>query len=199
MDDVVKRFRKRRQKRLDARRFDNQMTRLYGIAIDMRIPNAEELEPRELVEAIEAKTGVKYDRLIKWSEKVDEAEEKHRISSNEGNSLNQKGFRSKQARNNHWIGDGVKQVKRREDYAKDGIYTVEQYEKRAVELLESACDKNVRGYINSKGQIIRYDKKKNDFVMGTKEKGVFTMFKPENGYEYYLEQLRRDIENETRE
>lgn len=195
---MVKRFRKRRQKRLDARHFDNRMTRFYGIAIDMGIPNAEELEPRELIEALEAEMGISYDRLIKWGEQVDGAEEEHQLFSNGKNSLDKKGFRNKQARNNHWNGDGVKQVKRREDYAKDGIYTVEQYEKRAVDLLESACDENVRGYINSKGQIIRYDKKKNDFVMGTKEKGVFTMFKPEDGYEYYLKQLRGDIENETR-
>ena len=57
--DAVKRYRLRRKYRLDARRFDNQMTRLYRIAIDEGIPNASDMEPTEF------KPEIGYDYYLK--------------------------------------------------------------------------------------------------------------------------------------
>ena len=45
--------------------------------------------------------------------------------------------------------------------------------------------------------IRRYDSKKNDFAKGSPEKGVRTMFKPDDGEEYYRRRLEAEgIEND---
>lgn len=108
------------------------------------------------------------------------------VSAKGANTFKVQGFKNKQALNNHWSNGRT----HREEYLPDGITTAEQYEKRAIELIQMPCDENILGYKNSLGQIIRYDRQKNDFVKGSPEKGVFTMFKPEDGEDYYLERLK---------
>ena len=74
---------------------------------------------------------------------------------------------------------------------------LEQYEKRAVQLLESPCGNGIKGYKTKDGLICRYDSKKNDFAKGSPEKGVRTMFKPDDGEEYYRRRLEAEgIEND---
>lgn len=112
------------------------------------------------------------------------------------NSLNNKGFSNKQKLNNHWKNGRTHQ----EEYAADGIFTAEQYEQRAVELAESAADDvNVFGHLDKNGFIVRYDINKNDFVKADVNKGVFTLFKPVEGFVYYENQKRGDIKNGGRE
>ena len=108
-------------------------------------------------------------------------------SSTGANELQIKGFKNKQALNNH--------KKHISEYDKDGITTPEQYEKRAVELLESPVDERICGHIDKDKNIIRYDKDKNDFVKGSTKNGVFTMFKPEEGYLYYEKQRTEDLKH----
>lgn len=86
-----------------------------------------------------------------------------------------KGFRNKQALNNHWQNGRTHQ----KEYADDGITTKEQYEARALELAESACSDTILGYKNAQNEIVRYDTEKNDFVKGNPNKCIKTMFKPE--------------------
>ena len=109
-----------------------------------------------------------------------------------------KGFRNKQALNNHWQNGRTHQ----KEYADDGITTPEQYEKRALELVQSACSETVLGYKNSLGQVIRYDVLTNDFVKGNPQRGIFTMFKPyhekvkagdkDAGLRYFYEWLEKE-------
>ena len=62
----------------------------------------------------------------------------------------------------------------------------EQYAQRALDLAQSAADnKEILGYQNEKGQIVRYDRKNNDFVKGDPSKGIATMFKPDDGESYF--------------
>ena len=110
---------------------------------------------------------------------------KDHVSSEGRNEFRVKGFVNKQKRNNHWYGNSEKLVKRRSEYAKDGIVTVEQYEERALDLVQSSVGGDIVGYKNKHDQVIRYDKKRNDFVKGHPQKGVFTMFKPDDGAEYF--------------
>ena len=107
------------------------------------------------------------------------------------NELQNKGFASKQKLNNHWENGRT----HKNEYLSDGIITAEQYEKRAVNLLESPVGGNIFGHLDKENFIIRYDKTNNDFVIGTIEKGVFTMFKPINGYAYYENQRMEDIKH----
>ena len=77
-------------------------------------------------------------------------------SATGANELKIKGFKNKQKLNNHWKNGRTHQ----KEYIPDGIITAEQYEKRAVELLESPVGGAILGHIDKSGTIIRYDTKK---------------------------------------
>ena len=104
------------------------------------------------------------------------------VSATGKNELRKKGFPSKQKLNNHWQNGRT----HAEEYKPDGITTKEQYEKRGVELAESAADgKKILGYKTKEGFICRYDVKKNDYVKADINKGLRSLFKPREGIEYY--------------
>lgn len=107
------------------------------------------------------------------------------VSAKGTNTFKVKGFPNKQKLNNHWQNGRTHAA----EYAPDGITTKEQYEKRAVQLLESPCGNGIKGYKTKDGLVCRYDAKKNDFAKGSPEKGVRTMFKPDDGEDYYKRQL----------
>lgn len=111
------------------------------------------------------------------------------MSAKGRNEFTVKGFKNKQALNNHWTNGRT----HRDEYIQDGITTAEQYQARALQLVQSSADgKKIFGYKNSLGQIIRYDVDKNDFVKGNPKKGIFTMFKPEKGKKYFDEKLKEE-------
>ena len=114
-----------------------------------------------------------------------------------------RGFKNKQALNNHWQNGRTHQ----EEYEKDGIVTKEQYEARALELAQSPCSENILGYKNAQNEIVRYDVLKNDFVKGNPNKNIKTMFKPywkevesgdkDAGLRYFKGQLAKEgVEND---
>lgn len=115
------------------------------------------------------------------------------VSALGANSLNVKGFKNKQHLNNHWQNGRT----HKEEYLDEGITTKEQYEKRAVELAEMPVGGDILGYKTKEGHICRYDKEKNDYVKADIEKGIRTMFKPDEGEAYYHRQQRKEgIEDE---
>ena len=124
---------------------------------------------------------------------TEETSNSHSVSPSGSNHFEVRGFASIQKRNNHWFGNDEKHVKRREDYAKDGITTVEQYGDRALELVESPVGGSVIGHADGHGNVIRYDRDKNDYVKGNPKKGIRTMYKPDDKEQYYEEQLKEDI------
>ena len=107
------------------------------------------------------------------------------ISPNGANKFLVRGFKNRQALLNHWKDHG-------EQYPN---FTAEQYEQRALELIESEVNENILGHIDKTGAIIRYDKTTNDFVKGRPLKGIFTMFKPIDGENYYFRALKGDLEH----
>lgn len=107
------------------------------------------------------------------------------------NELQVKGFKNKQKLNNHWKNGRTHS----DEYLIDGIITAEQYEKRAVELLESPVGENICGHIDKDKNIIRYDIAKNDFVKGSITKGVITMYKPQKVRSYYEQQRTEDLKH----
>lgn len=129
----------------------------------------------------------------KAAKKVDKSDESGIIKSEDvsatgENELRVKGFPSKQKLNNHWQNGRT----HADEYKDDGITTKEQYEKRGVELAESAADgKKILGYKTKEGFICRYDVKKNDYVKADVNKGLRTLFKPTKekgtleGIDYY--------------
>lgn len=106
------------------------------------------------------------------------------VSATGANSLKKKGFPNKQKLNNHWQNGRT----HANEYKEDGITTKEQYEKRGVELAESVADgKKILGYKTKEGHICRYDVSKNDYVKADINKGLRTLFKPDNGIDYFNE------------
>ena len=124
------------------------------------------------------------------SEKVDKSGDSGIIepSATGVNELKVKGFKNKQALNNHWKNGRTHQS----EYVKDGITSAEQYEKRAVELFESPCSSTILGYKTDTGAVCRYDIIKNDYVKGNSSKGIFTMFKPIDGKSYFEEMKKKE-------
>lgn len=111
------------------------------------------------------------------------------VSATGKNELRVKGFPSKQKLNNHWQNGRT----HAEEYKPDGITTKEQYEKRAVELAESAADGvKILGYKTKEGYICRYDVDKNDYVKADINKGIRTMFKPEPKIQYFYEYEKKE-------
>lgn len=111
------------------------------------------------------------------------------ISPSGANKFKVRGFGSIQKLNNHW-------GKHKEKYAREGIITTkQQYEQRAIKLLEMPVGNGIIGHADKNGNIIRYDAARNDFVKGRPDKGIMTMFKPEDGQAYYDEMRKGDLKN----
>ena len=131
--------------------------------------------------------GVKPKKSVDKSEKSDIIRPED-VSATGKNELKVKGFPNKQKLNNHWQNGRT----HADEYKADGITTKEQYEKRGVELAESAADgKKILGYKTKEGYVCRYDVKKNDYVKADINKGLRTLFKPAKekgtleGIDYY--------------
>lgn len=70
--------------------------------------------------------------------------------------------------------------------------TMQEYAKRALELIQKPVRGNVLGYKNAQGQIVRYDRETNDFVKGHPSLGIATMFKPAAGEAYFLRKKEQE-------
>ena len=125
----------------------------------------------------------------KESKALKEPAENGNIASAKGaNSLKVKDFKNKQHLNNHWQNGRT----HKEEYIKEGITTKEQYAKRAVELAEMPVGNGILGYKTKEGYICRYDTAKNDYVKADLNKGIRTMFKPDEGMVYYKKELKKE-------
>lgn len=110
------------------------------------------------------------------------------ISAHGENKFIVRGFKNRQALMNHWQ-NGRTHCEEYPDF------TMEQYEQRDLELIESAVNENILGHVDKIGYITRYDKKTNDFAKGHPYKGIVTMFKPVDGVNYYFRALKGDLEH----
>lgn len=99
-----------------------------------------------------------------------------------------RGFKNQQKLMNHWQNGRT----HRDEYPN---FIIGQYVQRALELLEQPVSENILGHADKYGHVIRYDKMTNDFAKGHPYKGIITMFKPEDGEEYYWRALKGDIEH----
>lgn len=104
------------------------------------------------------------------------------------NRLWVRGFASRQKMMNHWKNGRTHQ----EEYPD---FTMEQYVERAVSLAEMPTGGNILGHVDKDGVIVRYDCKENDFVKANIRKGIRTMFKPDEGEQYYWKRRKEDIEH----
>ena len=110
------------------------------------------------------------------------------VSPSGANTFIVRGFKNRQKLMNHWQNGRT----HRDEYPD---FTIEQYVQRALELLEQPVSDNVLGHADKYGHVIRYDKMTNDFAKGHPYKGIVTMFKPDDGINYYETRKKEDIEH----
>ena len=68
--------------------------------------------------------------------------------------------------------------------------TTEEYITRARELLALPLSDNVEGFISNEDKIYKYDNLANDLVIGNTSGEIATLFKPEEGNEYCLSEIK---------
>ncbi len=105
------------------------------------------------------------------------------------NTFTARGFANKQKLKNHWQNGRT----HREEYPE--FKTAEEYEAAALKLLETPCGGDIAGHLDKDGNVIRYNRKTNDFAKGHPDRGVISMFKPIFGEKYYLNMLKGDLEH----
>ncbi len=73
-------------------------------------------------------------------------------------------------------------------------FTKEQYAERALTLAQSPVGGNISGYRRANGSVVRYDKVANDYVVGYAT-GIATMYKPDDGEEYFIRKMEAESES----
>jgi len=89
-----------------------------------------------------------------------------------------KGF-SKANLDRHWVGGDSDHSNQYPGYTK------QQYAAEALKLIQNETSDTIKGYKNDLGQVVRYDTANNNYVKGHPDFGIASMFKPDNGIEYY--------------
>lgn len=115
--------------------------------------------------------------------------ESGKISPTGKNMFKVNGFRNKQKLKNHWENGRT----HKDEFIEDGIKTAEEYEKAGMNLVQSKVGGDILGHADGRGNIIRYDRKKNYFAKGNPEKGLTTFMKPKIGEMYYQIQREEDL------
>lgn len=65
-----------------------------------------------------------------------------------------------------------------------------EYLKYAGELLSKPISEDVEGFISKDGFLFKYQKSTNDFAIGRPDGYISTLYKPIEGYEHWLQQIR---------
>lgn len=97
--------------------------------------------------------------------------------------------------NNKWLNSDFSTEKKFNKHIekhldKYGDITPEEYLNSARELLASSLSKDVEGFVSKDGFIFKYRKSTNDFAIGRADGKISTLFKPEDGYKYWLQQIK---------
>ncbi|OAA91248.1 hypothetical protein [Clostridium ljungdahlii] len=71
-----------------------------------------------------------------------------------------------------------------------GDITPEEYLNKSRELLAEPLNEDVEGFISKDGFIFKYRKSTNDFTIGRADGKISTLFKPTDGYKYWLQQIK---------
>lgn len=69
--------------------------------------------------------------------------------------------------------------------------TREEYYGRAKELAQSPVGGDIEGFTSKEGYVFRYNKDTNEFLTMKPDGTIETLYKPERGYEYYLDQVEK--------
>lgn len=98
--------------------------------------------------------------------------------------------------NKKWLTANFSSKKRFESHLKhlseyDNI-SPEEYLDIGRGLLSAELSEDVEGFISNQGWLFKYRKSTNDFVVGHPKGTISTLFKPNDGYEYYLREKEKN-------
>lgn len=71
-----------------------------------------------------------------------------------------------------------------------GNISEKQYLENARKLLSKALSKDVEGFVSKEGFVFKYQKSTNDFAIGRPDGYISTLYKPVEGYEHWLQQIK---------
>jgi RHS repeat-associated protein len=71
-----------------------------------------------------------------------------------------------------------------------GNVTKTAYLKRAQSLLSRAPGGDILGHVRANGDVLRYNVRTNEFVVGTAQGQIRTLFRPADGLQYWLRQVQ---------
>ncbi|HBF4772982.1 TPA: minor capsid protein [Clostridioides difficile] len=71
-----------------------------------------------------------------------------------------------------------------------GNITAEEYLSTARNLLSEQLSNDVKGFLSKDKFLFKYRKSSNDFAVGRADGKISTLFKPKEGYNYWLEQIK---------
>ncbi|HBF0844942.1 TPA: minor capsid protein [Clostridioides difficile] len=71
-----------------------------------------------------------------------------------------------------------------------GNITTEEYLSTARNLLSEQLSNDVEGFLSKDNFLFKYRKSSNDFAVGRADGKISTLFKPKEGYNYWLEQMK---------
>ena len=111
------------------------------------------------------------------------------VSPTGTNNFVKRGFASKQKLMNHWKNGRT----HAEEFPE--IKTAQEYEQKALELLEMPVGDNILGHVDAYGNVIRYNRETNTFAKGSPLKGIRTMYRPPDGEKYYQAQREEDLKH----
>ncbi|MDR2610018.1 MAG: hypothetical protein LBC58_01015 [Clostridiales Family XIII bacterium] len=77
-----------------------------------------------------------------------------------------------------------------DDHGKEyGVNSINEYEKLAIVLRDKNIDTNIREFISESGLRFKYDIKNNDFLIYKENGEIVTLYKPDDGYNYWERQV----------
>ena len=68
-----------------------------------------------------------------------------------------------------------------------------------MELIQMPTGGNIIGHKDEKEIITRYNVETNEVVKGRPDRGIYTLFKPDDGIEYYNRKKKGDVERGGKE
>ena len=66
----------------------------------------------------------------------------------------------------------------------------EKYLNIARELLAAPLSDDIEGFVSKMDFVFKYRKSTNDFALGRADGKISTLFKPKDGYDYWLQQIK---------
>jgi len=82
----------------------------------------------------------------------------------------------------------TKHAIKKAEWGKNMTMTIEEYLNRARILLNSEIKDHVDGFISKEGWVFRYNKLTNEFAVAKPDGTIETLFRPEKGFKYWIEQ-----------